>query len=169
MSMVKTTNGQFDMPKKEIRLLILAGVVLSLALVALVVAFFPINPGKSLYFYASSGFRMPQDARVIAHAMDYGGPYSNEGELYWVFKVDAQTTASYLSASPWKNVQWRKGPIPAGLGYRWSNIDQDFDRLQSSRVWYLVESLEPMMPFYDGRIMIVDPRDNMVYFCDWNH
>jgi hypothetical protein len=118
------------------------------------------------HFYESSGFRLPADAEIVLSCDDHGG-FHGDGEYYLVFDVTEQDIQSYLQTSFW-NQEWQRGAVPKEVSFhtalsKWAN-----NTFNSSQIWYIAENRNTMIPFHNGRLMLIDTRINRVFYSQWD-
>lgn len=124
--------------------------------------------GKSLSFYMSTGLRMPQGAKIVADVEDYPSRESNEGEELLVFHIKPSQVADYLARAPWKEDVWHKGSIPGKFVASGGQIVRPYWTLwDSARLRYTAYGKNK--GYYDGELLVIDPKTNRVFLLYWNH
>lgn len=124
--------------------------------------------GKSVLFYMSTGLRMPHDANIIANKENYPLPESNEGETLLVFDIKPSQVANYLARAPWKEDVWHKGPIPDNFVVSGAQIVRPYWTLWDSPwLWYTAYGKDKH--YWDGQLLVIDPKTNRVFLLEWNH
>jgi hypothetical protein len=115
-----------------------------------------------------------------------------DGVFYVVFTVSPDVLHAWLRASPpWGGKRWLLGPIPADIGCHcgfgferprgWSakeggpkeyegGAPEVLKILNSKSVRYAVRDRSPAgsSPWYNGDLLIIDPKTGVVRYCSWD-
>jgi hypothetical protein len=122
---------------------------------------------EAQHFHESSSFQMPRDAQIVLSCDDHSG-FHWEGEYYIVFDTTARDIATYLESSPWQ-VQWQRGKIPDDIISRIALSRWKESNFDSSGLWYLLESRGTQAYDSNGRLMVINPEMNRVFYTEWNY
>jgi hypothetical protein len=117
--------------------------------------------------YESSGFQLSSDARIVLSCDDHSG-FHWEGEYYIVFDTDARNIATYLETSPWQ-VQWQRGKVPSNIRSDIALSQWEESDFNSSELWYLAQYTGTRLNFGSGRLMVINPERNRVFYTEWNY
>lgn len=142
-------------------------------------------------FNQETGITWPESASDIRFD-EKRLPLLGDGEFYIVFNVPPEVLRTWLrSDAPWGEKAWTQGPIPAEIGtncafgyqglrsYRaredgqneYSNGDPEIIAVMTSKdVWYAARARGPskQQPWYNGDLLILDPRTCVVRYCRWD-
>lgn len=122
---------------------------------------------ESQHFYESSGFHLPSNAQIILSCDDHGG-FHNDGEYYLVFDTTPEAISTYLNSPAWSTT-WQNGIIPQEIGSRTALSRWNPGVFSSLEVSYIVENRNTILPFHNGRLMIIDLSNSRVYYSQWDY
>ena len=134
---------------------------------------YSLNGGKCLEienqaqaFYQSSGLKLPSDVQIIESCDDHGG-FHGDGEYYLVFDTSEKQISEYLKATPW-NSQWQQQPVPREISSRTGLEEIAADTFESSNIWYVATGKDATIPYHNGKLMVIDPQNNRVFYSQWD-
>ncbi len=134
-------------------------------------------------FTKNTGITWPDSARDV-HFDQKRDNFFGDGETYVVFALPADIMMSWLESSPpWDAKKWSRGPILRELQlYCTFGYDRPSTRtadegaselltiLNSEEVRYAARSRSVSSnPWYNGDILIVDPRAGVVRWSSWDN
>jgi hypothetical protein len=152
----------------------------------------PISPESArATFTRDTGIAWPGSASDIRFDENRVG-LLGDGTFYIVFTVSPDMLKAWLAAPPpWGGKRWLPGPIPADVGchcgfgferpHGWSE-NKDGSReysggapeilkiLNSTSVRYAARdrSRAGSSPWYNGDLLIIDPKTGVVRYCSWD-
>ena len=121
---------------------------------------------EAQHFYESSEFEMPANAQIVLSCDDHNG-FHWDGEYYVVFDTTAEVIEAYLESSLW-NAKWQNGVVPEEISSNTALSNWDRSTFTSSEVWYLAENRNTMLPFHNGRLLVILPNENRVFYSQWD-
>lgn len=176
------------MPVSKIIKRLIAGAVLVAAFIVIVMVvsslYFdevrgPRPQVNSADFRRVAGFSLPPNANILYYRNLLGSGIGGDGLYSVVFEVDSQEMAALTSQSPWHGHEWEKGPLPdAPLGGLFdvpSNTSQGMELPRNkAEIYFIIDAQGPVVAErheseYDrGRLLVVDPVLNRVWFSWWS-
>lgn len=142
------------------------------------------DPGQDFTLY--TGFDWPESARVVT-AGEVRLEFLGDGEYYLVFDTDADTLTRWLQQPvPWNESTWQQGPvseeIPRYFGFGVSGMSAQAKGIETDRsigeeqIKQLLASPETRYvsrprtkdSWNSGEILLLDPRQNRVWYSRWD-
>lgn len=117
-------------------------------------------------FLESSGLKLPTNARIIESCDDHSG-FHGDGEYYMVFDTTPEEINKYLQTTPWNN-QWQKQPVPSDISFRTGLTKIYADTFESNDIWYVATGKDGAIPYHNGKLMVIDPQLNRVFYSQWD-
>ncbi|HEY9641540.1 MAG TPA: hypothetical protein V6C57_13715 [Coleofasciculaceae cyanobacterium] len=121
---------------------------------------------EAQYFYESSGYQLPTDAQIILSCDDHSG-FHWDGEYYIVFDTSNEKVKKYLETSLW-NTTWKRGPIPQKISFHTGLSKWENSKFDSSSIWYLADDQNTLIPFHNGRLMVINSEKNRILYSEWD-
>jgi hypothetical protein len=141
-------------------------------------------------FTQNTGLPWPRDVRDVTFA-ENRVPLLGDGLFYVVFTVPPSLIDHWvLSEPPWGSPEWQRGPIPPEIGWNCGfgftaptvrqatpNGPQEYSGgdpqilaiLTSPDIWFAARDRGPANnPWHNGDLLILDPKTDVVRYCNWD-
>jgi len=128
------------------------------------------------YFQEYSEFNLPPNAEIILSCDDHSS-FHWDGEYYIVFDTTEKYINFYLETTPWRK-NWKRGPVPDRIASI-TALSDEFPEIYNSReVWYVAQDRSQNRDqtkesyfyngFFNGRLIVIDPKNNRVFYSHWD-
>lgn len=117
-------------------------------------------------FSESSGLELPTNAQIIESCDDHSG-FHWDGEYYLVFDTTSEEISKYLQITPWNN-QWQKQPVPSEISSNTGLSNVFADVFESNDIWYAATGKDGAIPYHNGKLIVIDPKQNRVFYSQWD-